>query len=174
MKKKIFFLMLAFLCCCHKKDDNVPSQSGRRPKEASRLSDKEANGGLLRFSLQGKSMHDSYFVAQFTPKGVIFRHDNLQLFNYNRGSDKYPQFLINIDYDESELKNWEGHTFPLDFLVFTAAQNTTPLNSRGQMYIQRVSQDAVEGHFSGELVNPITKKSFAIRGEFKGIVELNI
>ena len=175
MKKKAFFTLFLFLLACGpQKQDQVRFPLKKQSDDHVKNSDKIPNGGFLRFTLKDKTMHDNFFVAQFTPKGNIFTHDNLQLFNYNLGSDKYPQFIINIDFDDSDLKKWQERVFPLDFLAFTASPSTTPLNSRGQVHILKVSDDSIEGSFSGELYNPVTKKTFPIRGEFKGIVMLNV
>ena len=41
-------------------------------------SDRQPNGGMLRYTLAGRVFEDEYFVALFTPRGDIFRTDNLQ------------------------------------------------------------------------------------------------
>ncbi len=176
MKTKIFFVLIilvGFFACEKKKQPVLRPQGSFQVSEPDK-SDREPNGGMLRFKLKDKAMHDKFFIAQFTPRGELFKNDNLQLFNYNIGSDKYPQFIINLNYKESELKKWEGQTFPLDFLAFTAAPNTTPLNSQGTLKITKVTNSAVEGTFSGKLSNPVSKKIVPIRGEFKAMIKLNI
>jgi len=175
MKKKLFLLPLilfTIISCSNDKEQVV--QKGDFDVHEPDQSDKNANGGKLRFSLEGKPMHDNYFVAQFTPKGDMFENDNLQLYNYNLGSDKYPQFMVSIDNKESDLKNWEGKTFPLDFLAFTAAENTTPFNSKGKITITKITDNSIEGTFNGMLIHPINRKSFPIKGEFKAIIRVNV
>jgi len=171
----IFLIVLLALSCGEKRKslhDRMPQ--GTIHADQPDLSDREANGGMLRFTLEGKAMFDKFFVAQFTPRGDLFNTDNLQLYNYNPGSDKYPQFIINIDYEESDLHNWAGKTFPLDFLAFTAAENTLPLNSKGKIEIMEVTETKVEGRFSGQLIHPTSRKTFEIRGEFKAMIKVNV
>jgi hypothetical protein len=135
--------------------------------------DRRSNGGLLRFNLSGKNMHDRYFGAQFTPRGEFFKKDNLQLYNYHIGSDKFPKFIISINHKESDLQKWEGESFPMDFLAFTPQQNSTPLGAEGKIAITRVSESMVNGNFEGELIHPVSGKRFPIRGEFKAKLEIN-
>jgi hypothetical protein len=170
----IFLILISIVACGKKKNIHRPSQPSPIQTELADQSDRESNGGLLRFKLEGKAMYDKFFVAQFTPRGDLFAMDNLQLYNYNLGSDKFPQFIINLDYKESDLSKWEGKVFPMDFLAFTIAPNTLPLNSKGTIEITDVTQTAIEGRFSGELVNPRSHKSFAINGEFKATIKVNI
>ena len=120
----IIIVALGYAAC-----DKTKEKRDKKTEPGILESDRQANGGKLRFYLEGKAMHDKYFVAQFTPKGDLFEKDNLQLYNYNSGSDKYPQILINIDYLESDLQEWNGKSFPLDYLIFTADKNATPLKS---------------------------------------------
>ena len=177
MKRKLFFILiigLAIHTCEKKEEPKVIRPEGRFRVSAPDNSDREPNGGFLRFTLAGKAMHDRYFVAQFTPRGELFRKDNLQLYNYNLGSDKYPQFLISIDHVQSDPQKWSGGTFPLDLLAFTATPNTVPLNSRGEIKIIKVTRSTLEGHFSGELIHPVSKKIFPIRGDFKAMIKMNI
>jgi hypothetical protein len=177
MKKKLFLLpLLLFIItsCNNEKEPQTVTQKGDFDVHEPDQSDKSANNGKLRFTLEGKPMHDNYFVAQFTPKGDMFENDNLQLYNYNLGSNKYPQFMLSIDNKESNLKNWEGQTFPLDFLAFTAAENTTPFNSQGKVSITNVTETSIEGTFNGKLIHPISRKSFPIKGEFKAIIRVNV
>jgi len=136
--------------------------------------DRQSNGGMLRYTLAGKLFEDDYFVAMFTPRGDIFRTDNLQLFNYNVGSDKYPQFIISIDNVESDLTNWQSKTFSLDVCSLTAVQNTVPLNSEGEVTITKVTAAAVEGKFSGNMINVEKDKKFPIKGEFRAILQVNL
>ncbi len=135
--------------------------------------DRQSNGGMLRFNLSGKNMHDRYFGAQFTPRGDIFKRDNLQLYNYNIGSDKFPKFIISIDHTESDLQKWEGESFPMDFMAFTPEKNSAPLGAEGNIVITRVTQSMVNGNFEGELIHPVSGKRFPIRGEFKAELEIN-
>ena len=176
MKKKVFFacLVLLLIFACQRKKERVIRPEGSFDISTPDLSDRNPNGGMLRFTLDGKRMHDKYFVAMFTPRGDLFEKDNLQLFNYNLGSDKYPQFIINVDHKESDLKKWQGIDLPLDFLAFTAAPNTVPLNSRGNIKILRVTENMIEGQFSGRLIHPVNRKEFEIKGEFKAKLQLNI
>lgn len=164
-----FFIVFA-VCSCEKNKEIDQTVDVHNPSQ----SDRKSNGGLLRFTLDEKAMHDKFFEAQFTPRGEVFEYDNLQLYNYNFGSDKYPQMLINLDYRESDLKKWQDRTFPLDFMAFTASPNVPPLNSKGEIKITKVVDDKIDGIFSGKLVNPVNNKSFDIRGEFRAILKLNI
>ena len=177
MKKKLFLFGLCFLlffACEKKKEPQVIRPKGEFNVRKPEQSDREPNGGKLRFTLNGKTMHDDFFVAQFTPRGDVFDKDNLQLYNYNFGSDKYPQFIINIDYRESDLKKWEGKKFPLDFLAFTAAPNTVPFNSKGELRIIKVTDTEIQGTFHGELIHPVKKTTYEIKGDFKAIIRVNI
>ena len=177
MKKKIFLFLivpLLVIACGKKKETQVIKPKGNFNISTDDKSDREPNGGMLRFTLGGKTMHDKYFVAQFTPRGDIFEQDNLQLYNYNLGSDKYPQFIINLDFKESELNNWQNKVFPLHFLAFTAAPDTPPFNSQGELKIIKVTDTFVEGTFHGYLINPISKRKFPVKGEFKAIIKMNV
>jgi hypothetical protein len=162
MTKKSFFTILIFfflLSCGKKQEAGSP--------------DRSSNGGMLRFKLGNKTMHDKYFIALFTPRGNLFKEDNLQLYNYNVGSDKYPQIIININYNSSDLNAWAGKVLPIDFLAFTPAPDQMPLRSKGQVTITQVTDQMIEGRFSGELVNPQKEKSFPIHGEFKAVLQVN-
>jgi hypothetical protein len=172
MKIKLFLLSLLVFTFffCNKDQTNKGTFNIHQPDQSDRL----ANGGKLRFTLDKKVMHDDYFVAQFTPKGDMFDFDNLQLYNYNFGSEKYPQFIINIDFNDSELKNWEGKTFPMEFLAFIAAPRTAPFNSSGNITITKVSKNNVQGTFNGYLLHPKSKNRFPIKGEFKAIIAINV
>ena len=166
MIKKTFLLFLifsVFLGCSKKNDQNKTSST----------SDREPNGGMLRFTLEEKSMHDNYFVAQFTPRGDIFENDNLQLYNYQIGSDKYPQLIISIDHKESDLKTWQGKMFPLEVMALTLGPKTTPLNSSGELFITKVSNNEIEGYFKGKLYHPTSEKTFPITGEFIAMLQIN-
>jgi hypothetical protein len=166
----LIFLLAIGLASCQKAEKNEKSALKAREQ----LSDRVSNDGMLRFVLAGKSMHDEFFIAQFTPQGNLFEKDNLQLCNYNIGSDKYPQFIININHDSSNLKEWEGKTFPLDFLAFTPASDARPLDSEGNILFTKITDTSIEGKFSGNLINRVSGKKYPIRGEFKAIIELNV
>lgn len=178
MKIKFLFLLLLPLlvsfCSKKKEAEQVVRPQGEFQVSRPSPSDREPNGGMLRLNLDGKVMHDKFFVAQFTPRGDIFERDNLQLFNYNLGSEKFPQLIINLDYKESDLRLWQGQTLPLDFLAFSAAADAPPLNSTGQLTIAKVTDREIEGSFRGDLVNSQTQKRIPIRGEFKAIIQVNI
>ncbi len=173
MRIKLFFLGMLFLifAACQKNDDlrksphdvTKPAQSDRKP-----------NGGFIRFTLEGRPMHDSFFEAQFTPRGDVFEFDNLQLYNYNLGSDKFPQILISINFLESDLKKWQGRTFPMEALTFTAAESAPPMAATGEIRIKAVTERYVEGAFAGELVHPHNGKTFPFRGEFKAAIKVNV
>ena len=174
MKKKLFLcLLLVVLGGSCKQREQQPVQKGDFNIYEPEQSDRKANGGKLRFTLGGKAMHDNFFVAQFTPKGDLFGSDNLQLYNYNFGSDKYPQFLVSIDHTESDLKKWEDKTFPLDFLAFTVSKHSAPFHSKGKMTITKVTESWIEGTFDGMLFHP-QKRSFPIKGEFRAIIRVNV
>lgn len=163
MTKRIFscFLLLALCLSCG-------------PKKKSGQGDRGDNGGFVRFTVEGKAMHDDYFVAQFTPAGDLFDSDNLQLFNYNTGSSKYPQLLMDINYQQSNLKLWKAQSLPTSVLAFSVSPQAPPLQSTGEVKILQVSDQFVQGSFSGELVHPETGKTFPIRGEFKAVLKVNI
>jgi hypothetical protein len=158
-------LSLLLLSACGQKEDS---------EKQTVTTDRGSNDGLLRFVLAGKSMHDSFFSAQFTPRGDLFKKDNLQLYNFNPESNKYPRFLINIDYQQSDLKQWKGKRFPLDYLAFTPSPGAKPLKSRGELLITTVTERYIEGQFAGELYKPSTGQRFPIRGEFRAQLEYNI
>ena len=163
MTKRIFTLVCAatLLLACGKKNKTTDDDRGD-------------NGGFVRFSVEGKKMHDEYFVAQFTPAGDMFDRDNLQLYNFNPGSTKYPQLLISLNHPQRDLKKWQFETLATEVLAFSVSGQTTPLQSAGQVQILRVSDQYVEGKFSGELVHPQTGKTYSIRGEFKAVLKMNI
>ena len=171
MRIKLFFLSALFLLSvCQKEKDVKQPHDVTHPRQ----SDRKPNGGLLRFTLGDKPLHDTFFEAQFTPRGQVFDIDNLQLYNYNLNSDKYPQLLINIDYKESDLSKWQNQSLPIQTLAFTAAPNTPTMQSAGTLKITKVTDRNIEGTFSGELVNPKSSKVFEIRGEFRAIMRINI
>ena len=177
MKIKLFLfplLIFLFAFCNKEKEPETITPEGNFNVYKPDQSDRNSNGGKLRFTLDNKVMHDDFFIAQFTPKGEMFEHDNLQLYNYNFGSDKYPQFIINIDFDNSDLKNWEGQTFSLDFLAFTASPNTVPFNSKGEITITKVSATDIQGTFKGHLVHPKNRNTFPIKGDFKAMIRVNV
>ncbi len=172
MRIKLFFLFFVILLVACQKDEsqrtfahdvNRPAQSDRKP-----------NGGMLRLTLDEKVMHDPFFEAQFTPKGEVFQHDNLQLYNYNLNSDKYPRLLISIDASESDLKQWQGKSFSLETMAFTPSAGVAALNARGSVTIEKVTDRKVEGTFSGELLHPDGKRAFPIRGEFSAMLNVNV
>jgi hypothetical protein len=136
--------------------------------------DRASNGGFVRFSLQGKNMHDNFFVAQFTPAGDLLKIDNLQLYNFDTGSSKYPQLLMDINFHQSELKNWQAQTIAIDVLAFSVSPLATPLRTNGLVKILNVTDKFVEGSFSGELAHPKTGKTYSIKGEFKAVLKMNI
>lgn len=172
MRTKLFFLLCAVLCAafCQKDKSGLPPYDAARPAQ----SDRKPNGGLLRFTLDSKLMHDTFFEAQFTPRGDVFQFDNLQMYNYNFGSDKFPRLLISIDHEDSDLEQWSGLTVPMDLLVFTPASGTAPFSARGEIKIKNADKNKIEGTFSGELVHPINGRTFSMRGEFRAVVKLNI
>jgi len=129
---------------------------------------------LLRFTLGDKPLHDSFCEAQFTPRGEMFEHDNLQIYNYNLSSEKYPRLILNVNHKESDLAQWVGQTLPVELLAFTAAANTPTLKSKGSIKVTKVTQRHVEGTFSGELLHPDNDKVFPIRGEFRAVIRVNI
>ena len=170
MRRKLFFLCVLFFAAACQKDKELQPHDVMRPRQ----SDYKPNGGLLRFTLGDKPMHDAFFEAQFTPRGQVFNADNLQLYNYNLNSDKYPQLLINVNNIESELTKWVNQSLPIETLAFTAAPNTPTMKSDGTIKITNVTDRNIEGSFSGELVNPVTGKVFEIRGEFRAIMRINV
>ena len=170
MRRKLFFLSIFFLMlACQQERDPEQPHDVTRPKQ----SDRKPNGGLLRFTLGDKPLHDSFFEAQFTPRGDVFDFDNLQLYNYNLDSDKYPQLLLNVNHKESDLQKWLNLSLPIEVIAFTAAPDTPTMQSNGTIKITKVTARTIEGSFSGEIVNP-NNKVFPIRGEFRAIKRLNI
>ena len=175
----IFFgiMLVVFVYCGQNEKETKPKTVRPAPEfnvTVPDFNDRQPNGGLLRYHLAGKIFEDDYFVALFTPRGDLFRTDNLQLYNYNIGSDKYPQFIISIDNLESQLSLWQGKTFPLNFCSLTVVGNTVPLNSEGQVTLTKISDSVIEGKFSGNMINVVKNKKFPIKGEFKAILEVNI
>jgi hypothetical protein len=136
--------------------------------------DREPNGGFVRLTLQGKPMHDRFFAAQFTPAGDLFKNDNLQLFNFNSGSEKYPQLLINVEHPQPDLKKWQGLALNAEVMAFTVSKHSTPLTSAGEVLITRVTDEYIDGTFSGDLIRPDSSKTFPIRGEFRATLKINI
>ncbi|RPH97179.1 MAG: hypothetical protein EHM72_13875 [Calditrichaeota bacterium] len=172
MRTKLFFVVLAFfLTVCQKNDS---SQQPPYMAARSSQSDRKPNGGLLRFTLEDKVMHDSFFEGQFTPRGQVFEFDNLQLYNYNLNSDKYPRLLITIDFRESDLSKWVGKTFPMDLFVFTPASGVKPFSAKGEIAIVSREGDDLEGKFDGQLFHPRKRTTFAIKGEFRAKIRQNI
>jgi hypothetical protein len=173
MRTKLFFLLFAVLCaafCQRGEKSGLPPYDAARPAQ----SDRKPNGGMLRFTLDGKLMHDTFFEAQFTPRGEVFQFDNLQMYNYNFGSDKFPRLLISIDHTASDLEQWSGLTAPMDLMAFTPAAGKKPFSARGEIKIKSADEHNIEGTFSGELVHPQSGRTFPMRGEFRAVVKLNI
>ncbi|MBN1543768.1 hypothetical protein JW992_16615 [candidate division KSB1 bacterium] len=162
--KKATTLIFSFvlLLACKDKPQDLPYQSDREP-----------NGGLLRMVIEEKSMHDKFFVAQFTPRGDLFEIDNLQLFNYNIDSEKYPKLLISIDYAESDLKKWQGRSFPLNVFAFIPEKSAPPLQSRGEIHIEKIDDKSVQGTFAGVLIHSSNLQEFPLRAEFKAVLRYN-
>lgn len=174
MRIKFFFLcaiILLMIAC--QKDENLSKQPHdvTRPRQ----SDRKPNGGLLRFTLGDKPMHDAFFEAQFTPRGEVFEYDNLQLYNYNLESDKYPQLFISVNYKESNVDKWMNLSLPVETMAFAAAENVPVLKAEnGILKVTKVTNRNIEGSFSGELFNPQTSKTFTIRGEFRAVMRINV
>ncbi|HOT95805.1 MAG TPA: hypothetical protein PLG50_09495 [bacterium] len=171
MTRQIFLLLLvlALVLGCERKQEQPRKQA---PLAA--VGDRSDNGGILRFTVEGKTMHDRFVVAQFTPRGDLFTDDNLQIYNYDIQSDKYPRLLISINNRESDLRNWTGKNLPVELLAFTVSALTPPLTTKGEARITRVDDSYVEGQFRGELVNEENGKFYEIRGEFKAVMRLNV
>ena len=173
MRIKLFFLcMIFFMICACQKDENLQKMPHDVGKPAQ--SDRKPNGGFIRFTLDEKPMHDSFFEAQFTPRGDVFEYDNLQLYNYNLGSTKYPQIIFSVDLQESDLKKWQGLSLSLQCLTFTAAKDAPPMTASGELLIKSVSDRFIEGSFQGELLHPQQQRSFTFRGEFKVLIRVNV
>ena len=138
MRIKMFFMCMSilFFSACQK-DENLQKAPHDVAKPAQ--SDEKPNGGFIRFTLDERPMHDSFFEAQFTPRGDVFEIDNLQLYNYNFGSKKYPQIIISIDYKQSDLQKWQGQKFSLQNFTFTAAAGAPPMAASGEIEIKAVS-----------------------------------
>ena len=172
MRIKLFFVILVFLFAACQQDDsqNEFAHDVKRPAQ----SDQKPNGGMLRFTLDEKVMHDPFFEAQFTPKGEVFTHDNLQLYNYNLNSEKYPRLLISIDAKESDLQEWQGQSFELETMAFTPSEGSPTLSARGSVAIEQVTDRKIEGTFSGELLHPDGERVFPIRGEFRAMLKVNV
>ncbi len=163
MTKRIFLLLCVFFFFLN---------CGGKTK--SDTDDRGSNGGFVRFAVEGKNMHDDFFVAQFTPAGDLFKTDNLQLFNFNQGSDKYPQLLLDINFAQSDLKKWQAQTLTADMLAFSVSASSSPLQTKGSVKILKVTDKFIEGTFSGELVHSQSGKTYQLRGEFKAVIKINI
>ncbi len=168
-----FFLSLMILaifmgCSRQEESDQNPAV------EQTTTGDAAGNGGFLRMHLQGKWIRDSFFVAQFTPRGDLFSKDNLQFYNYDIQSQKYPRLLISIDFLESDFKKWQGRVYPMDVFVLTIEKETAALQAQGTLKITRITDQTVEGHFTGELFSEDGLRKFPVDGEFKGIFRLNV
>ncbi len=171
MARRIFLglLVLVLLLGCGKKQEKPRQQA---PLAA--VGDRSDNGGMLRFTVEGRTMHDRFVVAQFTPRGDLFPEDNLQIYNYDIQSDKYPRLLISINSRESDLRHWTEKSLPVELLAFTVSAQSPPLTTKGEARITRVDGSFVEGQFRGELVNEENGKRYEIRGEFKAVMRLNV
>jgi hypothetical protein len=171
MTRKIFMLLIAcsLIAGCEKKPEKE-----RKQAPLASVGDSSDNGGMLRFTLEGKAMHDRFVVAQFTPRGDLFAEDNLQIYNYDIQSDKYPRILLSISSKQSDLRQWQGKTLTMDLLAFTVSAQTAPLTAQGEIRITRVNEQFVEGQFRGELLSEENGKKFEIRGEFKAVLRLNV
>ncbi|MBD3386566.1 hypothetical protein GF407_16805 [candidate division KSB1 bacterium] len=143
-------------------------------EKTGKSSDRLSNGGMLRYTIEDKSTHDVYVVAQFTPRGDLFDEDNLQIYNYNLDSEKYPRLLISIDHKESNLEYWKDISFSPPLFSLTPSAGVSPLPVRGTITITQVSDDQITGKFDGILVSEKTQKRLKIRGEFKAVLTLNI
>ena len=171
MEKKLFLLLLlVFLVAC---GTDKPPDHGHLDVKQPLQSDREPNGGMLRVHLADKAMHDEFFEAQFTPAGDLYKTANLQLYNYNYQSDKFPQFIITLNHAPNNLLKWEKKQFPLNLIV-TIAADRPPMRAEGRLTISRVTEYFVEGQFDGELNHPHGERTFPIRGEFKAILRLNV
>ncbi len=172
MTRKILICLtaLALLSGCDRKQE----KAGHKPAPLATVGDRTDNGGLLRFTLEGKALHDRFVVAQFTPRGDLFVEDNLQIYNYDIESDKYPRILISISSLESDLKLWQEKVLPVELLAFSVSAESRPFSSRGEVKITRVTAQYVEGQFSGELFSEENGKSFPIQGEFKAVLRWNV
>ena len=171
MAKKIllWLIALALIGGCAKKEEKEHKQ----PTLPS-VGDSADNGGMLRFTVEGKAMRDRFVVAQFTPRGDLFTEDNLQIYNYDIDSAKYPRLLISVNTSESDLKKWQGKILTAEDVAFTVSDRSAPLTSHGEIKITRVNDQFVEGQFNGNLLSEGNGKSFEIRGEFKAVLRWNV
>ncbi|HNW58799.1 MAG TPA: hypothetical protein PKI62_03890 [bacterium] len=171
MTRRIFLALVALMVLlgCGKKQDKPRQQA---PLAA--VGDRTDNGGMLRFTVEGKTMHDRFVVAQFTPRGDLFPEDNLQIYNYDIQSDKYPRLLLSINSRESDLRRWQDQSLPAELVAFTVSAQSPPLTARGEVRITRVADPFIEGQFRAELLQEESGKSYEIRGEFKAVLRLNV
>ena len=172
MTRRIFpglAIMMFFLFGCRQDDSGQTVIKGMKTD-----GEPQDNGGFLRLQLEGKRLRDHFLVAQFTPRGDLFSHDNLQFYNYDLDSEKYPRLLISVDHLESELAKWEGEVFPMTVCALTVEQGHKTLYGQGRIKITKVADGFIEAHFSGELVSEDGRKRFPIQGEVKGIFRLNV
>jgi hypothetical protein len=143
-------------------------------EKTGKSSDRLSNGGMLRYTIEDQSTHELYVVAQFTPRGDLFDKDNLQIYNYNLDSEKYPRLLISIDHKESNLEDWKNISFSQPLFALTPSPDVSPLPIKGTITITQVSDDQITGKFDGILISEKTQKRLKIRGEFKAVLTLNI
>ncbi len=171
MAKRILLCLiaLALIGGCGKEKEKE-----RKQTSLPSVGDNADNGGMLRFTLEGKAIRDRFVVAQFTPRGDLFMEDNLQIYNYDINSDKYPRLLMSVNTRESDLKKWQGQTLKAEVVAFTVSALSAPLTSQGELRITRVNDQFVEGQFHGELLSEENGKSFEIRGEFKAVLRWNV
>lgn len=171
MTRKILaaFLLIAVLLACENKKEKEHKQA-----PLVTVGDNSDNGGILRFTLEGKTMRDRFVVAQFTPRGDLFTDDNLQIYNYDISSDKYPRLLISVNSKESDLKQWQDKSYTMELMAFTVSPQSEPLTSNGTIKITRVNEQFVEGQFHGELLSAENGRSFEIQGEFKAVLRWNV
>ncbi len=159
--------MILTVCSC--KDDTAE----RRPSVFRKTADRRSNGGFLYLRLNDKQMRDRFFEALFTPRGELFPTDNLQLYNFNAGTNKYPKILFSVDRMESDLKKWKGIKVPVDCLLFSPAPNTALFAGNATVEITKADNHTVEGSFIGELRHPQNGRTFSLSGEFKAMVKTN-
>lgn len=178
MKKSWLLLGLFCICAgifasCNKKDSKTDQTSELDKKQVINVQNNMSNGGDLEVTFGTKIIKDDYLVAQFTARNEIFRIDNLQIFNYDVNSDVYPQFLISIDANESDLKNWQNKSYALNLCSLILDEDSVPSRSEGQIMITNVTDDEVQGHFQGHLINIVSYEKTPIQGRFRAKIKYN-